>query len=273
MAMRKSCKRKISLAIAGILLLTACSTLDSAENTESTELPKIIVGFDIYPPYYYEDKNGGVVGIDAELAREAFDRLGYQPEFVQIDWENKTELVDSGSIDCVWGSFSIDGREQQYNWTEPYLYSRQVIAVCEESDIQTLADLEDCRVAVQSTTKPESMFLAGTDPRLPKLREVISVQERELIYSFLSKGYVDAIAAHEVSIERYCADYDLHYRIIEEPLRVVGLGAAFSKNDSRGIEKQLSEVFRQMRDDGSLEEILAKYLDEPQRYLEVTPDA
>lgn len=260
-----------TLALAAVLIMTACGKKNTAfADTDKT--PKLIIGCDKYPPYNFEDDSGQPIGIDIDLAREALGRLGYKAEFITINWEEKKELLDNGDIDCIWSSFTIDGREDQYNWTIPYLYSRQVIAVREDSDIYTLADLENRRMAVQSTTKPENMFLDGTDPRLPKLKELISLQDQELIYPFLSKGYVDAIAAHEVVIAQNMSDYGLNYRIIDEPLLTVGLGVAFSKNDDRGINEQLSEVFRQMYDDGSFEEILGKYLDDPHKYLEVKPN-
>ena len=53
----------------------------------------------------------------------------------------------------------MDGREEEYQWAGPYLYSRQVVAVRSDSDIYTLQDLAGKVVAVQSTTKPEELFL------------------------------------------------------------------------------------------------------------------
>ena len=148
--------------------------------------------------------------------------------------------------------------------------SSQVVAVSKDSDIYTLADLEGKRVAVQSTTKPEEIFVSHVDPRIPELAEVFSLQNRELIYPFLSKGYADAVAAHETAILQCMKDYDLEYRILEEPLLTVGLGVAFSNYDDRGIEQELSEVFEEMRADGTMEKILGKYLEHPEDYLEVT---
>lgn len=66
--------------------------------------------------------------------------------------------MENGTIDCIWGSFSMDGREEEYQWAGPYLYSRQVVAVHSDSDIRTLQDLAGKVVAVQSTTKPEELF-------------------------------------------------------------------------------------------------------------------
>ena len=253
------------------LALGSCGGQTETETAAHSDLPVILVGSDNYPPFHYEDANGQPTGIDVDLAKEAFRRMGYQAVFVTIDWEDKQDLVERGEIDCIWGSFSSDGREDQYLWTEPYLYSRQVVAVRQDSDIQTLADLAGKRVAVQSTTKPEELFLAHTDPRIPRVAEVFSLQDRELIYPYLSKGYADALAAHETAILQCMSDYSLDYRILDEPLLTVGLGVAFARTDQRGLDKELSRTFEEMRADGSLEQIVGRYLDEPQRLLEVTP--
>ena len=70
-------------------------------------------------------------GIDVELATEAFRRMGYQVEPVQINWEKKKELLESGEIDCIMGCFSMEGRLDEYRWAGPYIASRQVVAVNE----------------------------------------------------------------------------------------------------------------------------------------------
>ena len=261
----------LTLSVCTILLFVCSGCTEQEKQTEEqTEFrPQIIVGSDNYPPFNYEDANGKSAGIDVDLAKEAFDRMGYKAVFTYIDWEEKKQLVENGEIDCIWGSFYIDGREDQYHWTEPYMISHQVVAVRKNSDIYSLSDLEGKRVAVQSTTKPEEIFTSHTDERIPELEEIFSLQNRELIYPFLSKGYADAIAEHETAILQCMKDYDLEYRILEEHSMTVGLGVAFSKYDDRGLEKELSEVFEQMRADGTMEKILEKYLDCPENYLEV----
>lgn len=270
-----SCVLRAGLVLGAVcclaLALGSCGGQTETEGVTHSDLPVILVGSDNYPPFHYEDANGQPTGIDVDLAKEAFRRMGYQAMFVTIDWEDKKDLVERGEIDCIWGSFSIDGREDQYLWTEPYLYSRQVVAVRQDSAIQTLADLAGKRVAVQSTTKPEELFLTHTDPRIPRVAEVFSLQDRELIYPYLSKGYADALAAHETAILQCMSDYSLDYRILDEPLLTVGLGVAFARTDQRGLDKELSQTFEEMRADGSLEQIVGRYLDEPQRLLEVMP--
>ena len=245
--------------------LTACGGTDA----QNSSLPQIIVGSDTYPPYIYLNNDGIPAGIDVEIATEAFRRMGYAARFEPIDWEQKTALVESGTIDCIWGCFSMQGRETLYQWAGPYMVSRQVVAVNADSSIQSLSDLAGRTVAVQTTGKPEELFLSGSDPRIPQAVEVFSTEDRSVQYAMLACGYVDAIAAHETAILQYMQDNNAAFRILEEPLLVTGLGVAFAKNDSRGLDHQLNDTFAQMREDGTLERIVGKYLEHASQYLEV----
>ena len=259
--------RRVSALFAALsaLLLSGCAPSAASDST----LPTLTVGSDTYPPYVYMDNNGDITGLDVEIAEEAFRRMGYRAEFTTIDWEKKTELVDSGEIDCIWGCFSMDGREEVYRWAGPYMVSRQVAAVNADSSIRTLGDLAGKTIAVQSTGKPEEIFLSGSDPRIPQAVDVFSIEDRSVQYAMLACGYVDAIAAHETAILQYMKDNFVEFRILEEPLLVTGLGIAFAKNDSRGLDSQLNAVLAQMRTDGTLEQILGRYLEHASQYLEV----
>lgn len=245
--------------------LTACDGTDA----QNSDLPQILIGSDTYPPYIYLNNDGTPAGIDVEIATEAFRRMGYAARFEVIDWEQKTALVESGAIDCIWGCFSMQGRETLYRWAGPYMVSRQVVAVNADSSIQSLSDLAGKAVMVQSTSKPEGIFLSGSDPRIPQTVEVFSIEDRSVQYAMLACGYVDAIAAHETAILQYMKDNNAAFRILEEPLLVTGLGVAFAKNDSRGLDHQLNDTFAQMREDGTLERIVGKYLEHASQYLEV----
>ena len=245
--------------------LTACGGTDA----KNSDLPQILIGSDTYPPYIYLNNDGTPAGIDVEIATEAFRRMGYAARFEVIDWEQKTALVESGAIDCIWGCFSMQGRETLYRWAGPYMVSRQVVAVNADSSIQSLSDLAGKSIAVQSTGKPEELFLSGSDPRLPQGVDVFSIEDRSVQYALLGCGYVDAVAAHETAILQYMKDNSVAFRILPEPLLVTGLGVAFATNDSRGLDVRLNDTFAQLREDGTLEQIVGKYLEDPSQYLEV----
>lgn len=264
--------KTLILLILSVLLVTGAlcgCAAQTPEQPDASSLPQITIGSDTYPPFVYLDNNGDPTGIDVEIASEAFRRMGYQAVFTTIDWEQKKTLLDSGEIDCIWGCFSMDGREQDYQWAGPYMVSRQVIAVNAASDIYAMSDLNGKTIAVQSTGKPEEIFLKSGEPDIPQFEDIISLEDRGIQYATLDCGYVDAIAAHETTILQYMADYGADFRILEEPLLITGIGAAFSVNDDRGLAQELTDTFAQMRQDGTMQEIVGRYLEHPETYLEV----
>ena len=126
--------------LAGSLMLGGCG--GKKEKAADSELPEIVIGMDYFEPYSYQTSDGEYKGIDVELAQEAFQRLGYQPKFENIVWEDKDELLADRTIDCLWSSYSMNGREDKYQWAGPYLYSRQMVAVRAESEIKKVQDLK-----------------------------------------------------------------------------------------------------------------------------------
>ena len=255
----KKHRRGLRLAACLLTLAMCAALLCSCGRTEKTDdytaaMPVIVVGSDNYPPFNYMGTDGAPTGIDVELATEAFGRLGYRVKFVTIDWEKKKELVENDTIDCIWGSFSMDGREEEYQWAGPYLHSRQV-------------------VAVQSTTKPEELFLNAEQNGLPRLRRLYSLQNRDLLYTTLLKGYADALAAHESAIRQFMKDYSVEYRILDEPLMTARLGVAFAKERGDDLPQQLTEVFQEMLADGTVRQIVSRYLDDPEHYLDGLEDS
>lgn len=248
-------------------VLTGCASGTGASADDS--MPTVTIGSDSYPPYAYLDDNGEPAGIDVEIAQEAFRRMGYRAVFKTINWEEKNTLLESGEIDCVWACFSMDGRLDQYNWAGPYMVSRQVVAVNADSDITDFRGLAGKTIAVQSTTKPESILLQDPPAELEDIGQVLSLEDRTVQYAALDCGYVDAIAAHETAILQYMKDYDADFRILPEALLTTGIGAAFSLKDTRGIAEKLKETMQEMREDGTMVKIIGKYLENPEKYLEV----
>lgn len=114
----------VALAVASVFVvaIAGCSGSNDGASTSALEgldasqvkdddLKTLNVGSDLYPPFVYTDEYGDIVGLDVEILTEALARIGYKPKYQLIDWEKKKELLASGELDCVMGSFSMTGRE------------------------------------------------------------------------------------------------------------------------------------------------------------------
>lgn len=91
--------------------------------------------------------------------------------------------------------------------------------------------------------------MSGKDKRLAGISALFSFPE-----------LADAAAGHKNALLQYVPEEgENHYRILPEYLLKAQLGVAFSKTDQRGIDRKLTAVFGQMRDDGTVERIAKKY--------------
>ena len=109
------------------------------------------MGFDAeFPPYGYMDEDGEYVGFDLDLAAEVCKRQGWELVKQPINWDTKDMELSSGSIDCIWNGFTMNGREDEYTWSVPYVDNSQVFVVAEDSGISTKADLAGKTVGVQA---------------------------------------------------------------------------------------------------------------------------
>ena len=245
----------LALLVAGVL--QSCRRKDGLTPEQQTAVVKI--GFDSFAPYSSVDENGNYVGIDIELATEAFRRMGYQAEFQMIPWEEKARLLAGGSLDCLWSCFTMTGRENDYEWAGPYLYSRQVVAVRSDSRIDALKDLEGKRAAAQATTKASGVLLHEIASPVPQLKQVNCFSTTEELFAALRKGYVDAIAGHEAMITAFVKKGNGNYRLLEESPYVSELGVAFEKGTHQDLAERLTETLRAMEADGTIARIVEKY--------------
>lgn len=244
----------VLLALCGALLC-GCGQRE----TETEELPVLVIGSDDYEPYFYLDEDGAYAGIDVEIAKAACERLGWTPDFRQIFWQEKDQLLANGEVDCLWGSFSMNGREDRYRWAGPYMYSRQVVIVQASSDIYGLGDLNGKRIAVQSSSKPEELFLEHQVPGVEQVDSVYCFADTVDVFAALDKSYVDACAGHETAYLAFVAGRAGGYRVLEPELLRAGLGAAFYKEDDTGRAEALSDVLRELKEDGTAAGILERY--------------
>ena len=72
------------ILLAGILAVTLAGCKNTDNTKDETEKPVITLGSDSYPPYNYLNEDGVPTGIDVELATEAFKRMGYQVNIINL---------------------------------------------------------------------------------------------------------------------------------------------------------------------------------------------
>ena len=268
--MNKSFLRKIAVVSAAAMafMTTLCGCGDNPSESESS-LPELVIGSDYYSPFVFHNDKGEFAGIDVDLATEVCRQLGYKATFKIINWAEKNTLLENGEVDCLWGCFTLTGREDDYSWTIPYMNSRQVVAVFDDSGINKIADLEGKSVAVQATTKPDEFFSGGggENSRIPKLKALNCFPSMAYTFAAINGGYVDAIAGHEEAIIEYMKTSSVSLRILDEPLLEVQIGVAFLKGTNADMIEKINKNFLILRNNGYLSKLYSSYGLNPETYL------
>ena len=209
-------------------------TEDSKDKENSDK--QFIVGFDAeYPPYGYKDDNGEYVGFDLDLAQEVCARNGWELVKQPIDWDSKDMELNSGSIDCIWNGFTINGREDDYTWSDPYLNNEQVM-------VAALTDEED---------NEENLKLAAS------FSDLQQVADYNTAFMNLEAGAVDAIVV-DIGVADYQLESRTGFAMLDDKIRTEQYAVGF-KLGNEELRDQVQSTLDEMVKDGTFDDIAKKW--------------
>ena len=251
--MKKSvfCALTAAALVASMVAGTACM---------AEERTTFIVGFDAeYPPYGYMDENGEYTGFDLELAQAVCDLQGWELVKTPIDWDSKDLELNSGAIDCIWNGFTMNGREEEYTWSVPYVDNSQVIVVAEDSGIVSLEDLAGKIVGVQAdsaalkllTDDGDQAELGATFGTLQQFKDYNTA------FAELQAGSIDA-SAIDIGVAQYQLKGKEGYKILDEALNSEQYAIGFRLGDDE-LCNTVNESLKTLLEDGTFDELAEKY--------------
>lgn len=233
-----------------------------AAETEAAEAERttFTVGFDAeFPPYGYKDEAGEYVGFDLDLARAVCEKNGWEFVAQPIDWDAKDMELSSGAIDCIWNGFTMNGREDAYTWSVPYIDNSQVFVVPAESGIASKADLAGKVVGVQ---KDSSALAALNDEENADLKasftDLVEYADYNTAFMDLEAGAIEALA-----IDIGVASYQIEsrgdgYVMLEEPLSTEQYGIGFLKGND-ALKDTVEKTLLALNDEGVVAQTAEKY--------------
>lgn len=242
---------------------SASASASGEATTDERERTTFTVGFDAeYPPYGYMDDNGDYTGFDLELAQAVCDMEGWELVKTPINWDSKDMELNSGSIDCIWSGFTMNGREDDYTFSIPYVDNSQVMVVAEDSGINSLEDLSGKIVGVQAASAALTLLQSEEEGGQKALADTFANLQEFPDYNSafveLQAGSIDAVAM-DIGV----ANYQLKtrgegFKIIEEPLNTEQYAIGFKKGNTELcdiVNKDLEEL----TNNGTVAELAEKY--------------
>ena len=234
---------------------------ETASFEEKQEGDTFTVGFDQnFPPMGFVGDDGEYTGFDLDLAKEVCKRQGWEFVPQPIAWETKDATLNSGEIDCIWNGFTMNGREDEYTWSDPYLDNQQVFVVRSDSGIESEEDLAGKIVDVQT----ESSAQAALDDN-PELADTFGtlqvIPDYDTGFMELESGAVDAVAMDIVVASYQIESRGADFTILEESIASEEYGIGFAKGNE-ALRDTVQATLEEMAADGTMAEISEKWFGE-----------
>ncbi|MGM9650043.1 MAG: amino acid ABC transporter substrate-binding protein [Butyricicoccaceae bacterium] len=266
-------KKRFALLMAGAMMVSVLAAgcgsnggkqqEGSASGSGTADKTTFTVGFDAnFPPYGYKDENGEYVGFDLDLAAEVCERNGWELKKQPIEWSAKEMELSSGAIDCIWNGFTINGLEDKYCWSEPYVDNSQVFLIQKDSGIETFDDLAGKTVLVQ---KDSAALKALTDeedhPDTAKLAktfgDMIEIADYESAIMELEAGSADAIAI-DIGVAKVKMAKNDKLAIMKDIITTEQYGIGF-KLGNDALRDKVQNTLNEMVEDGTFTKIAEKW--------------
>ena len=263
-----------AVALVAALALSACGASPAASDQGSAgsssadaggEITTLTVGFDqAYPPYGYVGDDGEFTGLDLELAAEVAKRNDWELKLEPIDWDAKDTLLNSGAITCIWNGFTMEGREDYYTFSDPYMLNAQVVVVRADSGIESFEDLAGKTVITQVDSAAEEVLNGDMADLTATFASLETIGDYNTAFMQLESGAVDAVAC-DLSIAQYQMAGKDTYKQLDEQLSTEHYAVGFKKGDTVLAEK-VTETLKEMDEDGFVKELCDKYADDGVSY-------
>ena len=217
---------------------------------------KMVIGYTVYEPMNYTDADGNFTGFDTELATAVCEKLGVEPEFVEINWDTKIVELDAKSIDCIWNGMTLtDEIQQNAACTKAYAKNAQVVVVKDGTDYSSTADLVGKTVVAEAGSAGESAIEG--DENLAQADYVSKSVQTDCLME-VAAGTADA-AVLDLTLASAMIGEGTDYAnlVIKDELNVEEYGVAFRKGSD--VAAAVDTAFDELKADGTMQTLADKY--------------
>ena len=217
---------------------------------------KMVIGYTVYEPMNYTDADGNFTGFDTELATAVCEKLGVEPEFVEINWDTKVVELDAKSIDCIWNGMTLtDDIMANTATTKAYAKNAQVVVVKDGTDYASTADLVGKTVVAEAGSAGEAAIEG--DENLAQADYVSKSVQTDCLME-VAAGTADA-AVLDLTLANAMIGEGTDYaslKIVDE-LNAEEYGVAFRKGSDAAAA--VDAAFDELKADGTMQALADKY--------------
>lgn len=212
-----------------------------------------------YPPYEFVDTAGGteeIVGFDVDIARAITEKLGYELEINNIDFNGLIPALQADRADFVMaGMTPTEERKQNVDFSEIYYDAKQTILSLQSNAITDPKQLDGKKVGVQLGSIQEG--LAKDLVEAGSTMEVVPLNRINEIIQEIKSGRIDAAIIEDTVARGFLeANPDLQASLIPEE-GPAGSAIAFPKGSE--LVDDFNTALQEMKDSGEMEALIKKW--------------
>ena len=237
----------------------AASTTEAAADSDLAYIQgkgKMTIGYTVYEPMNYTDADGNFTGFDTELATAVCEKLGVEPDFVEINWDTKIVELDAKSIDCIWNGMTLtDEIQANAACTKAYAKNAQVVVMKSDADYSSTADLVGKTVVAEAGSAGESAI--QDDESLSQADYVSKSVQTDCLME-VAAGTADA-AVLDLTLATAMIGEGTDYAnlAIKDELNAEEYGVAFRKGSD--VAEAVNAAFDELKADGTMQKLADKY--------------
>jgi polar amino acid transport system substrate-binding protein len=242
------------LVVAG-MVFTGCK--------KEKDAGKLICGVTDFEPMNFRDSSGKWTGFDTELAMLVSEKLKMPVEFVEIEWANKYNELNSGTISCIWNGFTANSSESDgtrrgalVDFSYSYFLNQQCVVIKTErkDEFRAIGNLAGKTAAAETGSAGESAAqelvgdagkIVGTAAQINTFIEVKS--------GAVDCAVVDVLLAQRLAGSRDYSDLTIADITLDHEVYAVGFKKGSEFRDK--VNKALKELY----DEGKMKELAKKY--------------
>ena len=237
----------------------AASTTEAAADSDLAYIQgkgKMTIGYTVYEPMNYTDAEGNFTGFDTELATAVCEKLGVEPDFVEINWDTKIVELDAKSIDCIWNGMTLtDEIMANTACTKAYAKNAQVVVMKADADYTSTADLVGKTVVAEAGSAGESTI---QDDGSLSQADYISKRVQTDCLMEVAAGTADAAVLDLTLATAMIGDgTDYANLTIKDELNAEEYGVAFRKGSDAAAA--VDAAFDELKSDGTMQKLADKY--------------
>ncbi len=211
-----------------------------------------------WPPFeFIEEGEGAIVGFDIELAERLAKRLapGVEARFVSVSFDSLYDALLAGRCDAVLSALPYEpARTREVTYSVAYFNAGLVLVVREGSEIEEVWELAGRAVGVEWGFVPEG------DSRQRSFLQSLGLRRYETAAAALralQAGEVEAALVDRITAMGYLQACQ-ELRIAGEPLADLNYVIPIRPDSSR-LLLEIDRVLLEMREDGTLEALQARW--------------